>query len=278
MATLTPEQKQRAAETRRNNRLAAERRQRNRRTLWTVLGIVALVLFGFLIWRTFQSYNTPATQTAEPTPAATAEAPTAAPTAALTDAPVPTVAPEAPVIATEAPAPVVCETIEVSKDGGLTWENAGLSLETESVYDIGNRVTWTSRATLVDKAPDQGLTDKELKLVENTWLDVRFNACSTEAVIFAYGFEMGNVKFDGGVLFAFKGEQQFRVRNGEIVLWYDQPHRDKDLGRIIDQVKTGNFDIEGPLAFALADGLKDVKVVAEYLASHPDVKIVILPQ
>lgn len=202
------------------------------------------------------------------------------PVVAATPVPVsPTAVPEV-AVTPPVPAPIVaaCDTIEVSTDGGQTWQNTGENLETEAVYDIGNRVTWTARRTLVPgKAWNEKLSDAELKTVEQTWLDVRFNACETEAVVFAGGFQMGNVSFNNGVLFAFKGERQIRVRNGEIVLWYDQPHRDKDLGRIIDQIKNGNFDIHGPLALAVADGLKDVPVVADFLATRPEIKLVILP-
>ncbi|HNY04502.1 MAG TPA: hypothetical protein PKI92_01975 [Candidatus Woesebacteria bacterium] len=286
MAPLTKEQRseaaRKAAATRRANREAAaaraeETNPHNRHFPWWgfILIGLSILVFGVLVFRPQATQKValiplnPTSENAAPT-----EEPPAEPTPAPTEMPT-----EAPVVATEAPVTplVACETIEVSKDDGLTWENAGLSLETESVYDIGNRVTWTSRSSLVDKAPDQGLTDKELKLVENTWLDVRFNACNTEAVVFAHGFEMNKTVFDGGVLFSFKGEQTIRVKNGEIALWYDTQHRDKDLGRIVEQIKIGNFDIHESLAFSFADRLKDVKVVADYLATRPDVKIVILP-
>ena len=226
--------------------------------------------------------STPAPQVVEKVVVVTVEVPATAPTQApvlTTEAPVVKEAPapastEAPVVAA-----VPCETIMVSRDGGVTWKKTGESLKTESKFDYGDRETSTGRAILVPTVPwNEKLTAEQLELVETTWLDYKINACSTEAVIFAGGFEMNNTKFDGGVLFNLgKGEKQFRSRNGEIVLWYDQPHRDKDLGRIIDQIKNGNFDIQGPLALALADGLKDVPVVADFLATRPEVKIVILP-
>jgi hypothetical protein len=250
-----------------------------------ILVITALCAVVFFIWNPFglqiitaQMVEAPApTQVPLPTQKIVVEV--VYPTSAPNDAPAATEAPivtEAPTAPTEKPA-ARCESIQVSKDGGNTWIDAGLSLETESKFDIGDRETWTARSTLTDKAPDEKLTDEELKTVEQTWLDVKINTCNTEAVIFAGGFEMSNTKFDGGVLLSMKGERQFRVRNGEIVLWYDTVHRDKDLGRIVDQIKVGNFDIHGPLALAVADGLKDVKVVADFLATRPDVKIVILP-
>jgi cytoskeletal protein RodZ len=253
---------------------------------------------------TIDAMNATATAAAAVTPIVetATTAPTATPMATSTPAPTKTLAPSAtatvtatstvvsttvvgipPVVATTAEPSssneaIPCESIQVSQDGGKTWTSVGLALQTESVYDIGDRVTFTSRSVLVpNKAYNEALSSVELKTVENTWLDIKLNACKTEAVVFSYGFEKNNVKFDGGVLFNLKGEQQFRIKNGEVVLWYDQIHRDKDLGRIIGQVKVGNFDIKGPLAFAIADGLKDVKIIADYMTAHPGVKIVILP-
>jgi len=290
MATEAEQKKKRhdagikGAETRRANRIAAENRAKEQKTNssrnlgWLPWVLLGLFILGMLLWH---PWTVPTAPTATETPVVSS---TEVPIVVATEAPKATevVTTEVPVVATEAPVvetPIVaCETIEVSKDNGVTWENAGLSLETESVYDIGKRVTFTNRSVLVpNKAYNEELSDLELQTVENTWLDVRFNACDTEAVVFSHGFEMNNTIFNGGVLFNLKGEQQIRIRNGEVVLWYDIPHRDKDLGRIIDQIKVGNFDIHGPLALAVADRLKDVKVVADYLATRPDIRIVILP-
>ncbi len=202
-----------------------------------------------------------------PKPSATATPITAIPTAI------------AAVVSTPVPSTTVpCDTIEVSTDGGKSWTNSGEDIATEATLDLGDRTTWTSRRTVIpSKAWNVALTADELKQVEQTWLDVRANACTTDMTVFAGGFQMGSVKFNGGVLFAFRGSREFKVRNGEVVLWHDIAHRDKDLGRIVDQIKKGNFDIKGPLALAVADGLKDIKVVADFLAARPNVKIVILP-
>jgi len=215
----------------------------------------------------------------------------AAPVAQETEAPViPTKAPvvveptPAPVIPTEDPVveptqasvtPVSCETIEVSKDGGNTWTSAGLALETESVYDIGNRVTWTSRSFLVDKAPDVELTDAELKIVENTWLKVRLNACNTNVVVFTHGIKIDDLKFDKGALFDLgDGYQEFDIRNGEVILWFDIQHQDKDLLRIVKEIRNGNFDIKSRLGLAVTDSLKD-KLPEDILVG---VQIVLLPK
>lgn len=206
-----------------------------------------------------QQESTPtfvATNTLEPTLAPTEVVATPAPT-------------EAPVVAA-----IPCETIMVSKDSGNTWVSAGLALDTESVYDIGNRVTWTSRSSLVDKAPDVALTDAELKLVEQTWLMVRYNACQTQPVLFTGGVKIDTLKFDKGALFLLPlGQHEISVRNGELVLWYDTQHQDKDLLRIIKEIRNGNFDISSRLGLAVTDSLKD-KLPSDILDG---VQIVLLP-
>ncbi len=284
MAPLTKEQRseaaRKAAATRRANREAAaaraeETNPHNRHFPWWgfILIGLSILVFGVLVFRPQATQKValiplnPTSENAAPT-----EEPPAEPTPAPTEMPT-----EAPVVATEAPVtPIVaCETIEVSKDDGLTWENAGLSLETESVYDIGNRVTWTSRSSLVNKAPDQGLTDKELKLVENTWLKVRLNACNTNVVVFTHGIKIGELKFDKGALFELgTGYQELDIRNGEIVLWFDQKHQNKDITeRIVKEIRNGNFDIKSKLDFAVTDNLKDI-LPADLLKG---VQIVLIP-
>lgn len=203
---------------------------------------------------------------------------------ATTEAPAPTTAPTEVPAAIEAPAPVVevedpvvaCETIEVSTDDGKTWLDAGIDLETEEVYDIGDRVTFTARSILVpNKEYNEELSNLELKKVETTWLKVRLNACETKAVVFTHDIELGDLKFDEGVLFELgTGYQEFNLRNGEIILWFDQEHQDKDITkRIVEEIRKGNFDIKSKLDFAVTDNLKDI-LPADILEG---VQIVLIP-
>jgi hypothetical protein len=169
-----------------------------------------------------------------------------------------------------------CESIQFSADGGKTWIDSGLLLETESTLDIGKRVTWTNRSTLVpNKAYNEELSPTELKTVQNTWLKVRYNACETKAILFAHGTKIDTLAFNNGVLFQLpSGQHEINVLNGELILWFDQTHQNKDIsGRIVDQIRHGNFDIKSKLAFAVTDSLKDI-LPSDLLAG---VQIVLLP-
>jgi len=175
------------------------------------------------------------------------------------------------VVPTTAPATKIpCNTIQVSTDGGTTWNDAGEELDTE----LGHRVTWTSRRTVVPaKAWNEKLSDAELKLVETTWVKVRFNACQTKAVLFAGGTKINTLKFEKGVLLQLDNQREIDVRNGELVLWFDQEHQDKDLERIVKEIKNGNFDIKSRLGLAVTDNLKD-KLPADLMTG---VQIVLIP-
>ena len=198
------------------------------------------------------------------TPAAESHPDTVQETAATTETPA----------AEAAPVTAACDTIESSLDNGKTWQNTGLRLDNESVYNIGDRVTFTARSVLVpSKAYNEALTADELKLVEQTWLKVRFNTCETTGIVFSGGIKVGGLTFNKGVLFKMSGVREFDLRNGEIVLWFDTEHQTKDLTRVVDQIRDGNFDIKSQLAFAVTDSLKD-QLPADLMKG---VQVVILP-
>ncbi len=170
---------------------------------------------------------------------------------------------------------VACDTIQISIDG-VNWTDAGEYIQTESVHDIGNRVVWTSRRTIVPgKAWNESLTETELRTVENTWIKVRLNTCETIPVIFGGGIRINGLEFNEGALFQLKsGIQDIELRNAELVLWFDQPHLTKDISnRVVDEILNGNFDITSRLGLAVTDSLK------EYLPDEilVGVQIVIMP-
>lgn len=166
---------------------------------------------------------------------------------------IPVVPTEIPVIEpTQVPVPVAvtCTTpsIQASLDG-QTWTEQGEYLDTV----LGKRMTFTSRRLIVpNKAWNDPLTPEELKTVENTWQYMQ--VCIPDGltgVIFAGGVEQGVNRYETGALLSLKpGMYQFRMRNGEVVIWYpDQQNlADDDLVRIIEQIKVGNFDIKGELS------------------------------
>lgn len=186
-------------------------------------------------------------------------------------APINTVAPgatKAPVAtevaATPVPAPVSCTTpsIKASLDGS-NWTEQGEFLDTV----LGKRMTFTNRKVVVpSKAWNDPLTTDELKLVEQTW--VKIQICVVEgqnAILFAGGLEQSLNRYENGILLSLKpGLYEFSLRNGEAVIWY--PNQEtffkKDLDRIFDQIRMGNFDVKAPLAF--------FGVSADLLSKVPD--------
>ena len=257
-----------------------------------LIGLCLVLAFGgwFIAGRpglTAANPSTPAPQVVEKVVVVTVQVPAAAPTQApaVTEAPV--------VVPTEAPAPVEevaadpqvsCERIEVFKDG--QWQDAGEYLKTESTQDIGDRGVWTSRRTVVQaKAWNEALTDAELLLVETTWIKVRFNACESIPVVFAGGVRVGDLEFNDGALLKLKpGQNEIEIRNGELILWADTEHQIKDIqgtdgleeneeGRLIHEIRNGNFDIKSRLGLAVTDSLK------RYLPKDilEGVQIVLLP-
>jgi len=176
-----------------------------------------------------------ATNTLEPTLAPTEVAPTQ-----------PAATEEAPVI----PVAVSCDTPSIK--AGLTAADVefGEYLDT----NLGRRMTFTSRRLIVPaKAWNEVLTADELLAVETTWQSVR--VCIPEGTfgrIFAGGFEQGTNRYENGVLMTLNpGLYEFKMRNGEVVIWYpDQENfANSDLIRIGTQIIHGNFDIHAQLAF-----------------------------
>lgn len=240
--------------------------ERNSNILLAIgLGLAVLVacgaLFGLLMayndgWRPLPT-SAPVAQVvaAAPTQApqqvvVVVEYPTqpALPTEPVVNDPAPTDAPA--LEPTDAPTPVSCNTpsIKAGKDAAAT--EFGEFLDT----NLGKRMTFTSRKVVVPaKAWNDPLTPEELKSVEQTWLVIQ--VCvpeGTTGVIFAGGVEQGVNRYETGALLSLKpGMYEFRMRNGELVIWYpgQETFSQKDLERIFDQIRTGNFDIHSPLAF-----------------------------
>lgn len=155
------------------------------------------------------------------------------------------------VIETPTPIAVVCDTpsILASLDG-QSFSEQGEYLDTV----LGERMTFTNRKIVVPaKAWNDPLSDTELKAVETTWVSVQ--VCVPEGMtgtVFSGGFEQKLNRYENGVFMSLKaGMHEFKIRNGEIILWY--PDQDSfandDLDRIVEQIKVGNFDIKAPLAF-----------------------------
>ena len=114
---------------------------------------------------------------------------------------------------------------------------------------LGERTSFTCRRLVVpQKAWNEPLTPAELKRVETTWVDMSVNIPENmTGVIFAHGLRQGDQKYNHGVLMTLtSGHYQFKIRNGEVVIWH--PHQEifqtLDLHqRIFEEIRHGNFDI-----------------------------------
>ncbi|MFA6007116.1 MAG: hypothetical protein WC784_00510 [Candidatus Shapirobacteria bacterium] len=170
-----------------------------------------------------------------------------------TPAPTATLAPTEAPTATMAPVAISCDTPSIQ--ALVTLNGKSISATGEFLDTVlGKRMTYTSRSLLVpEKEWNVELTSTELKTVEETWQNI--SVCIPEGMfgrIFAGGFEQGVNRYETGVLMTLKsGVYEFNLRNGEVVLWYPQQNEfaAKDLVRIVEQIKVGNFDIKSPLAF-----------------------------
>ncbi len=225
------------------------------RNLLTVLVIVLLLsvccLAFVVVGGAYALWPRPAVVSTQ-APALVAEPPVSL----LPTAVVPVNPTEAPVVVAEPtaipmPVPVTCDTpfILASLDG-QSFSEEGEYLDTV----LGERMTFTNRKIVVPaKAWNDPLSDIELKAVETTWVSVQ--VCVPEGMtgtVFSGGFEQKLNRNENGVLMSLKaGLYEFKIRNGEIVLWYpgNGDFAAKDLTRIVEQIKVGNFDIKSPLDF-----------------------------
>jgi len=161
----------------------------------------------------------------------------------------PTTAPTKTPTTTPSCKPISTAAIFSSLNGG-NFSNQGEYNDT----NLGERMTFTCRKVVVPaKSWNETLTTNELSLVENTWVSIKMDIpCKMTAVIFAQGLEQGTNHYGKGVLLSVgPGHYEFRIRNGEIVIWYpsQDEYEKNDLNRIFDQIKTGNFDIKSDLDF-----------------------------
>ncbi len=132
--------------------------------------------------------------------------------------------------------------------------------------EYGIRSTYTSRSFLFPEIPwNQELTKEQLETVEQTWQTVQVSVPEgSTARLFSGGFKQGDYQIEDGVLLTLSpGVYDFQMRNGEIAIRPDsqKDFADKDLQRIIDQIRNGNFDIDNPLVLA--------RVTPDLLSSIP---------
>lgn len=204
------------------------------------------VLFVFVLFFAFVlSACTGGLVQGNPNPTPTYVVPTTAPSATPE-----LVAPATPTIVPQA---MSCDTPAIKAGLKKADTDYGEFLDT----NLGKRMTFTSRHLLVpNKVWNDPLTPKELKTIETTWQFLQ--VCipdGTAGVIFAGGIEQGVNRYETGALLSLTpGLYEFKMRNGEVVIWYpnQESFSSKDLARIISQIKVGNFDIKSPLAFFAA--------------------------
>jgi len=145
-------------------------------------------------------------------------------------------------------------------------DEASVSFAEHLNTELGIRTTYTSRAFLFPEIPwNQELTEDQLKTVEQTWQVVQVSVPEgSTARVFSGGYKQGDYQIEDGVLLTLNpGVYDFQMRNGEIVIRPDsqKDFADKDLQRIIDQIRIGNFDIDNPLVLA--------RVTSDLLPSIP---------
>ncbi len=209
-----------AAETRRQNKLAEKNKRGNNVPIWVMILLLglAVVSFGLLLFG-----NTGII------PALTPSTPTLEPTEEVVE----------PAEITPTPEPV--DSGKIFVDGQ----------ETGVILDDGTVAITNGRILCNHDAPYD--TD-ELAIVESTWVDYQIQTQKGEfAVVFGYGIKVGDTIYSPGaiILVASNGETaEISILNGEVIIWNDISKMHSDIeNRIYDEIKNGNMTIKGPLAF-----------------------------
>ena len=225
-----------AAETRRQNKLAEKNKRGNNVPIWVMILLLglAVVSFGLLLFGNTGIIPalTPSTPTLEPTEEVTEPAeitPTLEPTEEVVE----------PAEITPTPEPV--DSGKIFVDGQ----------ETGVILDDGTVAITNGRILCNHDAPYD--TD-ELAIVESTWVDYQIQTQKGEfAVVFGYGIKVGDTIYSPGaiILVASNGETaEISILNGEVIIWNDISKMHSDIeNRIYDEIKNGNMTIKGPLAF-----------------------------
>lgn len=208
--------------------------------------------------------------TATPEPTVVAAVPTVTPVPTATPVAVPTAAPVAqapvaPVVVVTVPSVPTNPAIYASLNG-KDYTDQGEYLNTY----LGERVTFTCRKVVVPyKAWNETLNSSELKLVEDTWVQIKLDIPQgMTAVLFNYGIKQGIIACETGSLINLEaGHYEFSTRNGEIVIWYpsQDTYKDDDLKRIMLQIDNGNFDIPDELAIFGATPDMFAKLPAKFI-------------
>ena len=241
-----------AAETRRQNKLAEKNKRGNNVPIWVMILLLglAVVSFGLLLFGNTGIIPalTPSTPTLEPTEEATEPAeitPTLEPTEEVTE--------PAEITPTLEPTEEVVEPAEITPtpepvDSGKIFVDGQ---ETGVILDDGTVAITNGRILCNHDAPYD--TD-ELAIVKSTWVDYQIQTQKGEfAVVFGYGIKVGDTIYSPGaiILVASNGETaEISILNGEVIIWNDISKMHSDIeNRIYDEIKNGNMTIKGPLAF-----------------------------
>lgn len=147
--------------------------------------------------------------------------------------------------------------IKYSLDSGKTWVKAP-----ELIGDYGHRIWFTCATALFPAAPyDYEYTDSDWKKIEDTWISVQVLVPEgTIARVWAYAWRQNGENYSGGYLMELDpGYYEFAIKNGEIQNWpISDSFCEVDLGRIFDQKRSGNANVENTLAFTgITSNLED---------------------
>lgn len=147
--------------------------------------------------------------------------------------------------------------IKYSLNGKKTWESAP-----ELTGDYGHRIAFTCAQALFPNASwDYKFSSSDWKTIENTWIDVQVSVpAGTISRVWCYSWKQNNKTYDGGYLMELpEGQYEFSIKNGEDQNWSPtDSYFTTDLGRIFQQKRDGNVNVEHELAFTgITANLKD---------------------